>query len=172
MRRVTLYVLSCDIVQGLLQVLATVDARFSLPTPAWFQQFLKMLSAINLNFLTAMPAGCLVPWINFHYELAFQTLLPLVLISALAALAPLLRRCAKTRPHLSHLSGMCWSAIFLILFLAFPGCTAMLFDTFQCVSVTDGIDGGHSSEWLRVDLSIDCNGTPHKMMMGYAAFML
>ena len=146
MRHVTLYALSCDLAQGLVQVLATVDARFHLPTPPWFQKLMKMLSAVSLNFLAAMPAGCLVPYINFHYELAFQTLLPLVLISALAALAPLLRRCAKTRPHLSHLSGMCWSAIFLILFLAFPGCTAMLFDTFQCVSVTDGIDGGHSSE--------------------------
>ena len=152
--------------QSLVQVISTIDTRFNLPTPAWYRQLMKMLSAINLNFINAVPVGCIYPWINFHHELMFQTLCPLVMICTLLVLAPLLRRCA------AHLSSMCWSAVFLILFLAYPGCTSISFDTFQCVSVTDGIEGGHASQWLRADLRIDCDSTVHVMMMLYAALML
>jgi len=53
-----------------------------------------------------------------------------------------------------------------VIFLIYPGNAAAIFATFQCLSLDDG------TRWLRVDLSINCDGSQHQLMTYYAWFML
>jgi hypothetical protein len=73
-----------------------------------------------------------------------------------------------SRATASHLSSRCLDAIFLILFLVYPGAIAKIFAAFQCIHLPEA-----GKSYLRTDFGIDCSSVSNKIMqLGYALPMM
>ena len=59
------------------QVLTGIATTFDIPYPESYEELLKWLSTIELDFFQAMPMGCLVP-MTFHITFLVRTLVPLI----------------------------------------------------------------------------------------------
>lgn len=150
-----------------VQVLNGIGVGFDLRWPPLFQQMLRALSVVELNFVELMPIACVVP-VSFHESLIFYTAAPLVLtilFGCCSSVVGLLRSSSSARVQThEHRNAF----IFLVLFLVYPGCVAKIFQAFQCISLPES-----GARYLRQDFGIECSETRHQAIVwGYVVPMV
>jgi hypothetical protein len=64
------------------------------------------------------------------------------------------------QPRATIISNELYNTIFLLLFLVYPGAIAKLFSAFQCIPLAES-----GESFLRVDLSIECSSTQHRILL-------
>ena len=161
---------------SMFQVLTGVGATFNIPYPDSYDETIKWLATIELDFVSAMPLGCVIP-ITFHTRFLVRTLLPLSAILVLKGISTFGPEVSRRRNGRSTdregradvyagIFDACEAVAFFIMFLVYPSCSQYVFAMWQCVPVDDG------TWWLRRDLSIDCNSPEHQAMTLFAICML
>ncbi|CAM9315423.1 unnamed protein product, partial [Laminaria digitata] len=109
--------------------------------------------------------------VNFYDRLVATTLVPFVLVAALA----FTYRAANRRAGIGSAGVVArtaaWSrhvaAGLLVTFLVFTSASSVVFNTFPC---DDGVVDGES--YLRADYSISCNTRLHAFFRAYAGVMI
>ena len=170
---------------SLAQVLNGIGTIFDIPYPPIYSELMSWFAAIELDLFTLMPMECVVP-INFHTMLFVRTLWPIASVCGLWFAGKALLRTREWQ----WVGSTCHSAMFFIAFLVYPGCSAKIFQTFQCYqfdgkiepddfTFDDGSEYGADADimlrnttWLRADLSIDCQSDTHTFFWGYAVLMV
>ena len=165
---------------SLAQVLQGIGTVFDIPYPEFYTGLMDWYSALQLDLFTVMPLSCVYNT-NFHTELLVRTLWPLVTILLLWTAGRALLLTQDWR----WAGDTCYSAIFFIAFLVYPGNSAKLFATFQCYPLDGKIQPDdftfaapqadvmrEGTSWLKADWSINCADPLHVTMMWYAFGML
>ena len=133
----------------MIQVLSQLGVVYSIPFPELYANLLRLVGALELNFVDLLPLGCVLD-ISFYEALLVRTL-ALPALSVLFFALRLLHHHQRDVPSLKAVLEFCRGGLFLVLFLIYPSTSAAIFATFQCEPLDDG------TSWLRADLSIDCN---------------
>ena len=137
----------------MIQVLSQLGIVYSIPFPGLYANLLRLVGALELNFVDLLPLGCVLD-ISFYEGLLVRTL-TLPALSVLFFALRLLHHRQPDAPSFKAVLEFCRGGLFLVLFLIYPSTSATIFATFQCEPLDDG------SSWLRADLSIDCNSPTH-----------
>lgn len=154
------------------QIVGSMPSVFLVQFPPSFARLLGMISLVSLSFLKAFSLDCIQTSINFHNELLFTTLAPLVIAAIIILVAVVRRRVAireatlQTEAKKAEADQNCVRALLILSYLVLPGVSTTIFRTFPCESFDD------STAWLRVDYSIDCESSSHKAFVSYAAVMV
>jgi len=186
-RFITTFGVKVKILVSLYQVLNGLGVVFNIPYPDSYSEWLKKISAIELDLPSLLPLDCLFGGINFTHTLILQTAGPLLVIGLLEVCSWLLARTShktagdnqaraarmikpstegaegegasdgKQLPIRAFLSSLCSNVSFFLLFLLYPGTSAKIFNALLCVGF-DG-EGENGERFLRVDFSIDCKST-------------
>ena len=128
---------------SLYQMLGGIGAAFSIPYPPFYIDLLHSItSIIEVNLPKALPLGCTEALRGFLPFFVLRTLLPLLLIVALAITSRLARR---QRPEVAE---MCSTGWYFVIFLVYPSCSAAVFRAFNCISLPD------ATQALRADYAI------------------
>ena len=143
---------------AMFQVLSGIGIVYDIPYPDSYGKLLQWLGTIELDFIDALPIGCLIN-VSFHLVLLVRTIAPLSLIILFKVTG------SAVRPWSSKTTDACETAAFFIMFLVYPSCSQYVFATWQCVPLEDG------TRWLRRDLSIDCDSPEHILMSLFAVGM-
>jgi len=107
-----------------------------------------------------MPLDCIIAT-SYYSKLAFKCIWPLVAYAVLGILSKVFRKCGK-----ADQADSCINFGFLIMFVIYPSVSSGLLSMFYCVGLEDG------TEWLRVDLSLECNTATHSAMLAFTFVML
>eukprot|EP00752_Nemacystus_decipiens_P012380 g10972.t1 len=165
----TIPVQALKIVVVVWQILTQFAEAASVSYPGVYQDFLNVIDFINFDVGSVLAAGCVWPDIDFHDRLVVSTAGPLVVIGLLALTyriavrnsdAPSDGRVVEEIFH-KHLT-----ALLLLTFLVYSSVSSMLFQTFACETLDDGI------EYLRADYRINCTDAKHKAFEVYAGIMV
>ena len=123
---------------------------------------------VNFDLGSVLAVGCLWSGIDFHGRLLVSTIGPLVAVGFLAVTYRIaVRRIGASSEsaseiiHHKHLT-----ALLLLTFLVYSSVSSMVFQTFACETLDDGI------EYLRADYRIHCTDDKHKAFEVYAGFMV
>jgi len=144
---------------SLYQVLGSLGFVFQITYPPWYEDTIANLSGlIQIDFPSLLPLECVWP-IAFDGLLVLRTLVPLVLMGLVVALA----RLARNRWQAMSDRGpvIC----FYVLFLIYPSCCSAIFRCFACDSLPD------RSRHLHADYSIDCDSAAYRGTRAYALVM-
>jgi lysylphosphatidylglycerol synthetase-like protein (DUF2156 family) len=147
--------------------------------PPLYRSFLRLVDVVNLNMQWLVPSGCIVD-LNFHHKLLIITLLPLVVVAALAVAHVRARSQARRAHDLDTARGRQQfddavaaafakhSMVLLVFtFLIFSVVSTTVLQTFAC-DLIDEVD----KSWLRADYSILCTSATHRAYQAYAAVMI
>jgi len=138
------------IIISMMQVQEGLVPTFDITLPDMFMNFLATISIWQFN----VPLDCFFP-VNFHHTLIYRTSTPLVAIVVLAIVMVLAR----------SLRDKMLNWIFFIIFLFYPGCSAIIFRSFSCRLFDDG------SRYLKTDLTINCDSEMHQNVLVYSVIM-
>jgi hypothetical protein len=108
-----------------------------------------------------MPIGCITSNSNFHYNMLVYTFIPFSTGGCMLVLYSYLR--LKNSDSSKKLANKIVGAFLAISFIILPSVSIKIFSNFACHE----FDGGYGS-YLKVDYSIDCDGTEHKIFNIYA----
>ena len=155
-----------QILIALFQVLGSVGLVFAMPFPSLYKRILAWFSIFELNIFAILPLSCSMPGVSpFFITLLLRTALPVLLVACLLLAAMLLRW-----RSMHQLSGSIMQAVSLLIFLMYPGATATLFTTFVCENLD--APGGQERSFLRVDYTVDCEGSLYvQLLQPYAVLM-
>ena len=141
---------------SMLQVLSSIGPNFSIPFPDVYSTMLRWLSIIELD-LRWVPLSCFIDT-NYHVIFSIQTLVPFMLTFLLFI--------AEARARPGRAKSVAGGLVYILLYLAFPSCSKLVFGMFDCVNLEDG------TRWLRRDLTIDCDSTEHSLFGAFAVILL
>jgi hypothetical protein len=125
-----------------------------------YRYIATVMSSWNLDFLRIFPFACSAET-NFYDELLEMTLLPLIVMVLAWAAARLgvLGSWKEGRRKVTVSALLGWAIIY-------PGLSAKILQTFQCV------DLGEGSNRLTADYSLFCSGSTYKSYVVYALVMV
>jgi len=159
--RVAKFSVKFKILVSLWQVLQGIGAAFSIPFPAFYEQVVSAVSGvIQIELPAVMPLDCIFPT-SYYSKLAFKCIWPLIAYAVLGISSKLLRKCGK-----ADQADSCINFGFLIMFVIYPSVSSGLLSMFYCVGLEDG------TEWLRVDLSLECSTATHSSMLAFTFVMV
>ena len=165
------------ILVSLMQVLSQLEIFFYIRYPRFYGDMLARFSGINLS-LGSLPLGCIAPSAASYYgDLLASTLLPTVLVIALATGGHALRRCFRQVKHGPDgklplgmvVADFCADLWFIVLFLVYPSVSSAIFNFFN-TEYFDG-EGEELVTVLRADRSIDVTSPLYKAFFVYALAM-
>jgi len=184
MRSQSIWIPKLKILISMAQVQEGLIPTFGITLPEILVNFLELLNVWRID----LPLDCIYDF-NFHSRLAFRTLLPLFIMGLLYLFSRAASRRkrvneeaakrsiaknnsdasrksmeASTRWSERETSAINW--LFFVIFLEYPGCSAMVFATFGCHDFDDG------TSYLMADYSIDCASTAHAWMKSFAFLMM
>ena len=135
--------------------------------PGVYQDFLNAIDVVNFDLGSVLAAGCLWSRIDFHGRLLVSTLGPLVVVGFLAMTFRIaVRRIgASSESAVEKIRHKHQTALLLLTFLVYSSVSSMVFQTFACETLDDGV------EYLRADYRIHCTDAKHKAFEVYAGFM-
>lgn len=135
--------------------------------PGVYEKFVEYIDIIDLDLAWMLSAECWVET-DFYDTLLTATIGPLI-ICGLVLISYAIRR----RRYFTHGQDLLVriyqkhaTFLYLISFLVYSTVSSKIFQTFGC----DDIEYGKAS-FLRVDHSIECYTTDHKLYMAYAGVM-
>ncbi|CAM9340915.1 unnamed protein product, partial [Hapterophycus canaliculatus] len=137
--------------------------------PGVYQDFLSAIDVINFDLGSLLAIGCLWSDIDFHARLLLSTLGPLVLLGFLVItyLIAVRRNGASSNAAVTErIRHRHLTALLLLTFLVYSSVASMVFQTFACETLDDGI------EYLRADYRIHCTDAKHKAFEVYAGIMV
>ena len=154
------------ILMAYAQIASGFSFNYNLRFPSPFPGIMEIYAIANLDFLNLAPIGCIVPT-SFYISLMGYTIVPLVIVGFLAALSKLLgsQRYANDKAKMEFQSFV-FNSMLLFTFFVLPSTSTKVMNAFNC----DYMDGG--DEFLKLDLSIDCNSWTHFAFQGYAIAMI
>ncbi|CAN0045690.1 unnamed protein product, partial [Scytosiphon promiscuus] len=134
--------------------------------PDVYQDFLDGLDVFNFGLGWILSAGCVVD-LDFHHRLVISTVGPLVALLFLAGTYTVATTINGGAPDaLQTIWNRHVSMVLLLTFLVYSSVSALLFRTFACETLEDGIN------YLRVDYRIICDSPRHRAFQVYAGFMI
>jgi len=149
------------ILVSLWQILQGIVAAFSIPFPPFYEQAVSAVSGvIQIELPAVMPLDCIIAS-SYYSKLAFKCIWPLIAYAVLGISSKSLRKCGK-----ADQADSCINLGFLIMFVIYPSVSSGLLSMFYCVGLEDG------TEWLRVDLSLECSTATHSAMLAFTFVML
>ncbi|CAN0437324.1 unnamed protein product [Ectocarpus sp. 12 AP-2014] len=151
------------------QILTQFADAASITHPGAYQDFLAVIDLINFDLGSLLAAGCLWTDIDFHDRLVVSTLGPLVVIGFLAmtyAIAVRRNGAPGDTAMVAKIFHRHLTALLLLTFLVYSSVSSMVFQTFACETLDDGI------EYLRADYRIHCTDAKHKIFEAYAGIMI
>eukprot|EP00903_Cladosiphon_okamuranus_P015420 g14243.t1 len=157
-------------VAAILLVAAVVAVTFSsvasVTYPDLYAKFVGFIDFLHLDVAWMLSVDCWVDT-NFYNTLLTMTIGPVVVsMLVLGSWGIRRRHCPAADPdRFSRINQRHAKFIYLISFLVYSSVSSKVFQTFPC----DDIDTGES--FLRVDHSIQCFTTEHRIYMVYAGFM-
>ena len=134
--------------------------------PGVYQDFLSAIDVVNFDLGSALAAGCLWSSIDFHGRLLVSTIGPLVVVGFLAMTYLIAVRRNSSESAVEKVRHKHQTALLLLTFLVYSSVSSMVFQTFACERLDDGI------EYLRADYRIHCTDAKHKAFEVYAGFMV
>ncbi|CAN0173938.1 unnamed protein product, partial [Scytosiphon promiscuus] len=139
--------------------------------PGVYQDFLSAISIINFDLGSVLSAGCLWSEIDFHGQLLVSTVWPLVVVGFLSMTYWIaMRRISATAENaggaVETIRRKHQTVLLLLTFLVYSSVSSMVFQTFACETLDDGI------EYLRADYRIQCTDAKHKAFEVYASLMI
>ncbi|CAM9540886.1 unnamed protein product, partial [Scytosiphon promiscuus] len=139
--------------------------------PGVYQDFLSAISIINFDLGSVLSAGCLWSEIDFHGQLLVSTVWPLVVVGFLSMTYWIaMRRISATAENagdaVETIHRKHQTVLLLLTFLVYSSVSSMVFQTFACETLDDGI------EYLRADYRIQCTDAKHKAFEVYASLMI
>ncbi|GMH95180.1 hypothetical protein TL16_g13095 [Triparma laevis f. inornata] len=144
------------------QVAGGLSFAFRLRFPPMFTDFMNLAKGVlSLDVLSLMPIGCITSNSNFHYSMLAYTFIPFSIGVVMVALYSLLR--LKHSDSAKQLANKIFGAFLALSFIILPSVSIKIFSNFACHE----FDGGYGS-YLKVDYSINCDGTEHKVFNIYA----
>ncbi|CAN0285491.1 unnamed protein product, partial [Hapterophycus canaliculatus] len=157
---------SVKIVVVVWQILTQFMAVANVTYPGVYQTFLDGLNVFNFDLSWVLSAGCVFD-VDFHDRLLISTIGPII-----AALVLGCTYAASTRMHgeapeaLHHIRHKHVSMILLLTFFVYSSVSSILFRTFACEELADGI------YYLRSDYRIECDSAKHRGFQAYAGLMM
>eukprot|EP00903_Cladosiphon_okamuranus_P012633 g11819.t1 len=152
------------------QILTQFAAAANVTYPGVYQDFVSAVSIINFDLGSLLAAGCLWSEVDFHSRLLVSTVWPLVAVGFLTMTYWIaMRRVGTTadRPDVVEMIRRKHQTVLLLLtFLVYSSVSSMVFQTFACETLDDGI------EYLREDYRIHCTDAKHKAFEVYAGIMV
>eukprot|EP00903_Cladosiphon_okamuranus_P012632 g11818.t1 len=152
------------------QILTQFAAAANVTYPGVYQDFVSAVSIINFDLGSLLAAGCLWSEVDFHSRLLVSTVWPLVAVGFLTMTYWIaMRRVGTTadRPDVVEMIRRKHQTVLLLLtFLVYSSVSSMVFQTFACETLDDGI------EYLRADYRIHCTDAKHKAFEVYAGIMV
>ena len=121
---------------------------------------------VNFDVGSVLAAGCLWSGVDFHGRLLVSTLGPLVAIGFLAVTYLIAVRRNSSESASEKIRHKHLTALLLLTFLVYSSVSSVVFQTFACETLDDGI------EYLRADYRIHCTNAKHKAFQVYAGFMV
>ena len=156
------------------QILSGLDTIYNIDYPPSYQSILNVISLFSFNIaLLDLNVSCVMPF-NFYSRMIATTAIQVGLLAVLTSWALVLHwqahaAGAADATRKTERRDALISAVFLIIFLIYPGTSSMLFATFICDNLGETFEG--SDRYLRADLSIDCNASDRSLYVSYAAIM-
>ncbi|CAM9282634.1 unnamed protein product [Choristocarpus tenellus] len=138
--------------------------------PGNFIFFLEWLDIANFSVAKMMDLGCVVGG-DFHNELVFKTVAPLLLLVLVWCpyATSLLRPCSKNETSFTHsledISKRCLSASLVLTYLVLGPVCSVIFRSFYCEEFDDG------RNLLLADYSVDCDSVEHRKYFWLALVM-
>ena len=120
----------------MIQVLSQLGVVYSIPFPELYANLLRLVGALELNFVDLLPLGCVLD-ISFYEALLVRTL-ALPALSVFFFAFRLLHHHQPDAPSFKAVLEFCRGGLFLVLFLIYPSTSAAIFATFQCEPLDDG----------------------------------
>ena len=128
-----------------------------------------MIDFINFDLGSVLAAGCLWTDIDFHDRLVVSTVGPLLVIGFLALTYRVAVR-RNGRPGdtavMAKIFNKHLTALLLLTFLVYSSVSSLVFQTFACETLDDGI------QYLRADYTIHCTDAKHRAFEVYAGIMV
>ncbi|CAM9570296.1 unnamed protein product, partial [Ectocarpus sp. 6 AP-2014] len=136
--------------------------------PGVYRDVLSAIDVVNFDLGSVLAAGCLWSGIDFHGRLLVSTIGPLVAVGFLAVTYRIaVRRIGASSESASEIiRHKHLTALLLLTFLVYSSVSSMVFQTFACETLDDGI------EYLRADYRIHCTDDKHRAFEVYAGFMV
>ncbi|CAM9289996.1 unnamed protein product, partial [Hapterophycus canaliculatus] len=157
---------SVKIIIAAWQILTQFAAVANVTYPDIYQRFLEDMDVFNFDLGWILSVGCVFD-LNFHHRLMISTLGP---VTALLFLAGTYTIAATTNRGAHDTLQIIWnkyvSLVLLLTFFVYSSVSAVLFNTFACEKLDDGIN------YLRVDYRITCDSSRHKAFQVYGGFMI
>ena len=122
--------------------------------------------AVSLDIVSFMPIGCITSSSNYHYKMLSSTFVPFAIGCLMIFAFKTLSR-SNASAASKKLANRIFGVFLTLSFLILPSTSVMIFSNFACQE----FDEGYGS-YLKVDYSIDCNGTEHKVFSLYAMAMI
>lgn len=143
------------------QVAGGLSFAFRLLFPPLFTVFMtNCKNILSLDVISLMPIGCMTKASNFHYSMLVYTFVPFaIMVLMVLAYGVLSRGDASSK----KLANKIFSAFLGLSFIILPSVSIKVFSNFACHE----FDGDYGN-FLKVDYSIDCEGTEHKVFSFYA----
>ena len=163
------------IVWSMLQMLTLLGICFGVQWPAQYEEVVRAVEeGVNLNFLKLVTVSCWQEW-TWHHTLLLRTLAPSALIAVLMGVVALARMASGKKKGGGDgvAATLALELISTILFLVFPGTSAMIFTAFVPRSFECG--GGECDQpqtFLAADLGIEYYSQEHATMRLYAGAMI
>ena len=134
--------------------------------PHEYQRFLDGVKLLDFDLGWMLSVSCVVD-IDFHDQLLFATIGPMVVILLLAMTYYIaVRRDHRSEGAVQSVQHKHLSAVLLLTFFVYSNVSSMLFQTFSCEHLED------EQFYLRADYRIQCNSAKHEKLQVYAAIMI
>jgi len=115
---------------------------------------------IQIELPAVMPLDCIIAT-SYYSKLAFKCIWPLLAYAVFGISSSIFRKRGKVGQ-----ADSCINFAFLVMFIVYPSVSSGLLSMFYCVELEDG------TEWLRVDLSLECNTAIHSGMLAFTFVMI
>ncbi|CAN0089674.1 unnamed protein product [Ectocarpus fasciculatus] len=149
------------------QILTQFADAANVTYPGVYQDFLSAIGIVNFDLGSVVAAWCLWYGVDFYDRLLISTMGPIVVCGVLATTHWIAMRRNSTvgyagiqKIHHKHLT-----ALLLLMFLVYSSVSSIVFQTFACETLDDGV------EYLRADYRIRCTGAKHEAFKSYAGIM-
>ncbi|CAM9790810.1 unnamed protein product [Scytosiphon promiscuus] len=137
--------------------------------PGVYQDCLSVIGVVNFDLGSILASGCVWSDIDFHDRLLVSTLGPLVIVGFLVMTYQIAVRrtgAVSNTAVAEKIQHRHQTALLLLTFLVYSSVSSMVFQTFACETLDDGV------EYLRADYRIHCTDEKHKSFEVYAGFMI
>ena len=133
--------------------------------PKAYQDFLNVLNVLNIGSWVR-SAGCMT-YVDFHVRFLVMTIGPILTVPILAGTyLYVVQRHGASGETLDYAWQKHVSSLLFIMFYVYNGSSSVIFEMFEC----DHVDEGQN--YLRVDYTIECDTIKHRVLEGFAKFMI